>query len=480
MLNINYLKKNYFLSSLSLIILVGTLFLLLGCYDTNEKKITFFGGKIKNPKGEYVYLYKGIKAIDSAKLDANSKFKMEVDSIEIGLYTFKHGPEYQYLYLEPQDSLLIYLNTWGNFDESLIFSGKGSAKNNFLINLYLKQEKNDKEYRYNFKLNEQEFVKIIDEDIEKLIQLYDQLIESEEEEPSEFFDQLIKTGIYFPFYRFKENYAYRHQRAIKSKELTKLSPGFYNFRDKIDLNVESLHDYSPYISYIVTYLYNKAYAMSNETDNKIIELNFMKIVDDEIKIQSVKDKLFARGIWGSLTNDKLSQDDFQSIQDYFFDNCKDEYYLSELKKSIEQKEILVCGKELPKVTVHNLKGEEVVINNVVKGSNAVIYFWPKDLGRVELINESLAYYKKKYPDIVFIGIERNKNQKDWVSFIDKKELPIHTQYKIDKNSEAYAWFEGDMARTIILNKKGEVENGYLFFLENKSNINYYLKNLKNH
>lgn len=480
MLNVNYLKKNYFLSSVSLTTLLGILFLTLGCYDGNEKNTTFFGGKIKNPKGEYVYLYKGTKVIDSAKLDEKSKFKMEVDSIELGLYKFKHGPEFQYLYLEPTDSLLIYLNTWGNFDESLIFSGKGSAKNNFLINLYLLQEKNGKNFRYNFELNEEDFTEAIDEEIQKLLTSYDQLIESEGKDPSEFFDHLIRTGIYFPFYRLKERYAYSHQRALKLQESTKLSADFYNYRKNIDLNVESLLDYDPYSSYILTYIYNKAYAMSDENDNSAMELNFMKLVDKEIKIESFKNRLLARGIWSSLTNKKLSANDLQTIQEFFFDNCTDENYLAELKKAIIQKDVLVCGEELPKLTVYNLNNEEVVLNNITKGSSTVIYFWPTDLSRIEMLNESLNYYKEMYPEILFIGIERNKNNEDWKKFIEKNELHKDTQFKLAKNSEIYPWFEGDMERTIIINDKGNVENGYLFFVLNKNDIRYYLKNLNKH
>jgi len=40
-----------------------------------------------------------------------------------------------------------------------------------------------------------------------------------------------------------------------------------------------------------------------------------------------------------------------------------------------------------------------------------------------------------------------------------------------------SWYEGDMARTIIVNNEGKVENGYVFFLD--SNLNYYLRILIN-
>ena len=59
----------------------------------------------------------------------SKKFK----NLKGGLYTFKHGVEFQYIFLQPNDSLLLRLNTW-DFDESLVFSGKGAEKNNLLIN----------------------------------------------------------------------------------------------------------------------------------------------------------------------------------------------------------------------------------------------------------------------------------------------------------------------------------------------------------
>jgi hypothetical protein len=479
-LNENCLKKNYFLPPVSFTLLIGVFFVLLGCSHHTEEKITFFGGKIKNPKGEYVYLNKNKKVIDSAKLDPNNKFRMKLDSIEIGLYTFNHGPEFQYLYLEPSDSLLIYLNTW-DFDETLIFSGKGSAKNNFLINLYLEQEKIEKDFQYEFELNEEEFSKKIDERKEKLLENYNQLIESEGKKPSEFFDLLAKTGINIPFYYLKEHYAYSHQRALKLNETTELSDDFYNYRKEIDLNIESLLDYSWYVSYVVTYLYNLAYVKKYDNPEKDnIQLNYMEVVKEKITIESFKNKLLARAMWGSLTYKDVSKEDMKTIEDFFFDNCTGESYLTELKKSIEQRNILVCGEELPKLTVYNINDEEVVLNNIAKGSNTIIYFWPTDLGGIELLNESLTYYKKNYPEVLFIGIERNKNNDDWKEFVQKKELPIDTQYKIAKNSEAYSWFEGEMARTIIINDKGNVENGYLFFVQNKNEIKYYLKNLKKH
>jgi len=101
------------------------LFILVGCGEIKkDSPSVFFSGEIVNPTSEHVVLYKGDVVIDSSTLGKNNMFSFKLDSIEDGLYHFNHAPEYQYVYLEKGDSLLLRLNTV-DFDESLVFSGTG-------------------------------------------------------------------------------------------------------------------------------------------------------------------------------------------------------------------------------------------------------------------------------------------------------------------------------------------------------------------
>src|SRR5690606_3615447 len=84
-------------------------------------------------------LFKDDIVIDSAKLDSENRFSIRLNSPEEGLYHFDHHPELQYVFLEKGDSLVIRLNT-EDFDESLIFTGKGEEINNFLIEMFLSAE----------------------------------------------------------------------------------------------------------------------------------------------------------------------------------------------------------------------------------------------------------------------------------------------------------------------------------------------------
>jgi hypothetical protein len=100
---------------------------------------TYVGGEIVNPKGDYIVFYKDEQFLDSVKLDANNNFIYKVENIKPGLYSFSHK-EYQVFYLKPSDSLMLRVNTL-DFDESLSYTGIGAERNNFLMEMFLQNEK---------------------------------------------------------------------------------------------------------------------------------------------------------------------------------------------------------------------------------------------------------------------------------------------------------------------------------------------------
>src|SRR5690554_6616939 len=84
----------------------------------------YFVGEIINTKSEWVLLYKDGELIDSIPLDEKNRFFVKDDSLPVNLYSFQHEPEYQYVYFDQNDSLMLRLNTH-DFDGSLVFCGRG-------------------------------------------------------------------------------------------------------------------------------------------------------------------------------------------------------------------------------------------------------------------------------------------------------------------------------------------------------------------
>ena len=99
--------------------------------------VAYFGGEIVNPSSPYVFFCRDNEVIDTLKIDKNNRFFIQFDSLAPGLYTFKHEPEYQYVYFDKNDSIMVTLNS-KDFDGSLVFCGRGDQKNNFLVELFLK------------------------------------------------------------------------------------------------------------------------------------------------------------------------------------------------------------------------------------------------------------------------------------------------------------------------------------------------------
>ena len=67
------------------------------------------------------------KAIDTLFLDENNRFHHIIENLNSGLHSFYHAGEEQFMVLEANDSVMLRLNTL-DFDESLVFSGKGAKK----------------------------------------------------------------------------------------------------------------------------------------------------------------------------------------------------------------------------------------------------------------------------------------------------------------------------------------------------------------
>ena len=156
----------------------------LSCNNKDKNGVTtYLGGQIVNPKMDYVLLSHQDKSLDTIALNTSGAFDFQCENLQTNLYIIKHG-ELQYIFIEPGDSIMFRLNTVG-FDESLAFSGRGAEKNNFLMNLFLQNEEEDKRLPELYKLNPKAFEKEISHTKKALLRELDEFIISEK--PSESF-----------------------------------------------------------------------------------------------------------------------------------------------------------------------------------------------------------------------------------------------------------------------------------------------------
>ena len=135
----------------------------LGCKleRKRNKKGVFFGGQVVQPTSDYLTLYQGNNTIDTLYLDVNQRFEKQFDSLMPDLYKLEHVPEFQNVLFEKGDSLWVRFNAT-TMKESLVYSGTGAAKNNFLMGLTLDQERENRFLSNKYSLSSQDFNELID------------------------------------------------------------------------------------------------------------------------------------------------------------------------------------------------------------------------------------------------------------------------------------------------------------------------------
>ncbi|MFK5957690.1 MAG: hypothetical protein QM495_02355 [Lutibacter sp.] len=433
------------------------------CKTANEDtEITSFGGEIINPKTDFVLFLKEGSVIDTLFLDSNNRFINNYKSLVEGLYTFKHGTEFQYVYIQPKDSILVRLNTW-DFDESLVFSGKGSDKNEFLINLFLQNEKEEKNMYQYFNLNEYEFQHKIDSLSNERIEIFNKFSSERIQKTTDGFKKLTTSAINFPLYRLKEMYPFFYKKAHKLNKFPKISKEFYNFRKDISLNEDNLIAFYPYQNYVVYYLYNLSYQLKEKDSTKNnLTVNILNATVDHIKSEKFKNTLLKR----ILVNDFLKSESTCSINEdalnLFINNCTNQEYITQVEKLVNDSKTIKNKEPLHNFNILSYNNKIATINDVIKHKNSVIYFWSTNYMSSDYLVKRIKYLETNFPNILFIGINMQNTSEDLTSEPNLKNLDISKQFKLTKNSEAHKYFTSNYPRTIIIDKNGIVKNGFTY------------------
>ncbi|MDP2088087.1 MAG: hypothetical protein Q8J84_01655 [Flavobacteriaceae bacterium] len=434
------------------------LIIFFSCNQTSiQNSLTYFGGQITNPKVDYVYLVKDGIAIDSTLLDDENKFMLKFNLEKEGLFHFKHGNEFQYLYLQPNDSILVKLNTW-DFDESIVFTGKGAEKNNFLINLFLITELEDRNFYPNYHFDSQIFSKKIDSTIsskEKLMSKF----KKANQNISDGFLNLTKAGIYLPSLRKKENYAYGHKILLNLPDYPLIDDQFYQYRKQINLNDTTLIHFHPYQNYLNSLIYNKASQLKEkDTLNQSFSFISLQLIDQQFKSETIKNLLLKQTLMESFL--KNSPCKFEDLELEFYNNTssntKDKKRISKLfndSNSLLNQDLL---KDFDLIDTQKQLNN---IKSLIKQRNTIIYFWSPNSMSDEYLVSRIHYLETHFPSILLIGINIDSSQ----SSIERTMiLPLKNQFFLPDNSLGKVHISSNFPRAILVNRDGIIENSFTF------------------
>ena len=345
--------------------LIFSILNLIGCQDDIDKKNkpVWFGGEIINPKSDQVLLYlKGFQ--DTLKLTENH-FLVSYDSLPPNIYRFRHGPEVQWVFLEPGDSVILRLNTM-EFDESLTFSGIGSDKNNFLIDYFLEREKHSFNPSYLTTLYENEFIEFYDSCYSARNKILNDFLNSNEE-VSEYSKKILSAFVKFPFYTTKEFYPYNFTYSHKLDTFYKPhSPNFYDHREKVDLNDKDMQDLDPFFQYVQYYLYNATLEIIHKDSKELNDMIYeyakerLNLITDKISNEKLRDTLILEGIhYFHYRNKPNSIELMERLLNMYKENITSHRVLKVVNENIALYKSSRPGQKLESFPVYNLNNQKI-------------------------------------------------------------------------------------------------------------------------
>lgn len=447
--NVSLLKK------LLLLLLIITIFSCKTKENEDSVKTTYISGQIVNPTLDYIIFTRGNETLDTVKLDSKNFFYYKTDKITKGLYSLRHN-ESQVFYIEPGDSLLLHLNTV-DFDESLAYSGKGGQKNNLLMDLFLKNESENKNLPKWYSLSPSDYVHKIDSLKALKMSEYKEFINTNE--VAEDFKDIVLANIKYDYYSKKEMYA-----AANKRKIADIDPKFFDYRNKLDFQRDDLKFYYPYYRFLNRYFDNMVcseYANNSRVDKHSFEYNYRKIklIDSVVKSDSLKNSLLYNNAWWYLLNAKNAEEE-RKFYETFSKMNTNEKQVAEVGKLMQVSLKLTAGNTIPDISVLNTNNVAKELKSVINGPT-VIYFWSaKFASQSKILHSRAAELKSKYPEYNFIAINIDTHFKKWRDLVSKRNYNPKEEFQLENISEAQNnLILKPMNKALILDKNALILEG---------------------
>ncbi len=437
------------------------------CKKNEPKSLkAYFVGEIINPSSNNVLLYSDNKIIDTLKLTTDKRFFKQFDSISNGLFKMEHLPENQMLIIESGDSILSRANM-SDFNGSLFFSGKGAAKNNFLMEMYLKLQNEISFLSSKYSLGGKGFNKIIDSLQNEKYNEWKNLVEKNNF--SSFTKKITEASFKYPYANRKARYALIRGKSNNIKADT----SYFSYRDKLNYNDEELSFFEPYVSYLMSYFslqaIEKGQTFYEAKNSSNFNIKRIEVIDQKIKNIKLKNILARAVAYEEIMNfnNQISHKKF--LESYSSINTNSEYFneIISLNNSLMQ---MSTGRPLPIVMLEDNEGQVITSNRAFMGQKTVLYFWSQtQMNHFKRNEERAKVYKEKFPNYRFVGISIQpynqlvRNYQEIMNINIKNQLAL-----VNYQTTTSDWVINLLNKGIILDKNCIILEGFGNFGYKKS------------
>ena len=437
-------------------------FILVGCKESNSdcSACAYFGGEINNPTADYVTLrYSKSKFADTLFLDDNNRFIQKIENLNPGIYFFSHGGEYQMFLLEPNDSIMFRLNT-ADFDESLVYSGNGAKKNNWIIRSFLENEQKARKLSDYFRMEPQAFHSMIET---KRVAAHERLTEYLDSNPeSDQFIQLAKGQIDYGHFALKEIYPFGYFGNNKMVHIKDLPEDFYSFRSKVDFNSTELSEVYAYSRYLFSFFDNIAvneyykhhdFHESFDRESLLHNLSKLKLIDSVIENEQIKNNLL-KFTTRNFINGCNNLDHVNIMLSDYLNRCADDDSKKEMTDLAEAISKIQPGRKLPNIELVDAMNNTHNILDLID-ETTVIYFWSSNYKRhLKNVQRRVLQLKEQHPKIKFVAININTDNKShWKKTLENAAFDLNSEYRFkDASYSRKAYVINSVNKVILVDK----------------------------
>jgi len=406
-----------------------------------DSDYAYLGGEIINPNADYIVLSRNKAIIDTIELDKKHRFLHKIKGLTEGLYTINHGDELQLVLLEPEDSLLLRLNTLV-FDESLVYSGKGNKKNNYFINEFLKNEKEEAYIIAWSQLDGITFQKRVDSLKKHKIKALENFVKKYN--PSPLFLKIAKANIDYSYFTSKEVYPLMHFGKNKAAILNDLPENFYDYRQSIDYNdsfFSNHHSYGKFLRYNLSNLSLKSHDKHEKNacfDRKSLcyNLDRLTLIDSLILNPTIKDDLLYHFAMSFLSKSNNETHNNKLLKSYL-NKSKSDQEKQKLARFANSMNLLSEGSRLPEIALTNYDAKELQLNTLINAPTVLSYWSHTYYNHFQDSHIKLKELKTKYPEVTFITINIDQSKLETSrKFIESHGYSNTAEFKFKSPHEA--------------------------------------------
>ena len=428
-----------------------SLLLIISCKQSESTSQTLIKGKVENPRADFLLLYELPKfiLIDSLKLDAKNEFKFESKDFKSNYYMIFDNNEMQRMYINNGDQITINMDA-SRMDESLIFSGKGAEKNEFLIYAYREYNKILSKRKSILNLEEEDFVNYTDSLLLNLTEKM-QYIEKVESDYSEHLNNTLNILGKIKFFNLKELYI---KDKLKKDSTYKVNPKLINHRELVSLSDTTFHQYTVYHYYIYNYFNNISYEPGlsfRKTNTKIL-----KLIRDKLKDSYLQNALSSDIIRTEFYYDKTFTVDPENYR--IFKQASDPKLTKEdIVSLVDTKNKIANNSKMIDIALEKPGKDPIKLSSLYTSDFNIVIFWESRLLDEEYLLSLINKLQKKYPKTRFITLDLY-NSKENVGIMEKLN---YQDYYMIKDLDALKPFVNlKNHRTLILDNKGVVINNF--------------------